>query len=250
MNSIVSTASLASAVALPAALPASAQPHTDADLLAQRARLEALWVQRTDLALELRKTYAALSDAEAKMPEWARPGPTYLRSDGSYFGEVSNWPRIEDATRPEGIAFTNVRPSPADLEKNFGFRGWSKQSRQEFEDAMSALNEHLARQEAERAKLGIPELESAAERLVDRICDMNEEIEAAPQPSPTKAAAMFMIGMTRARLSDTLDNRDMQYAMANGTLPLIRPHLSGLIADHIDDLIEHPEKTHSERVFW
>lgn len=218
--------------------------------LDSRARLEALWTERTALARELHKTQCAATDAEAKMPEWAQRGPQHLRSDGTYSGRVVGWPRIEDAKPPEGVVLRNVRPSPTELEAHFGFFGWSEKNLESFERAMASLNERRARQEAERAKVGLPELEAATERLCGRLNEIDDEIEVLPQVSPTKAAVMFMIGMTRGSVDESLDDFDAQEVMARGTLPLIRPYLSGLIADHVDDLIKHPEKKHSERAFW
>ena len=61
---------------------------------------------------------------------------------------------------------------------------------------------------------------------------------------------MFMLGMTYGGHQDDTLEMDEMCAFARGILPLIRPQLSGLIAQQVDDLIEHPEKPHGERDFW
>jgi hypothetical protein len=51
-------------------------------------RIEQLWRARTELAAESRTLDRAHADAEARLPEWAAPGPMYLQSDGSHGGPV------------------------------------------------------------------------------------------------------------------------------------------------------------------
>jgi hypothetical protein len=94
----------------------------------------------------------------------------------------------------------------------------------------------------------VPGLDEQLGTLSDAIVDLEEKIEAAPIVSPTKAAVMFLIGLSTGNVDDSIDGS--LHWIAGGILPVLRPHLSGLIARQIDDLIEHPEKPNGKREFW
>jgi hypothetical protein len=147
----------------------------------------------------------------------------------------------------------NVRPSPYDCRRDFetSVRIWGKgeKTQRAYEARIAALDELIARQQEEHAKVGLPAIDARSEHVVDRICEIEDAIKAIPTSSPTKAATHFMLGLLLGRLSDTLDDGGEFGTVANGVLPLLRPHLSGTIARHVDDLIEHPAKPLSEREF-
>jgi len=218
-------------------------------------RIEQLWKERTKLVAESQELHRAHVNAEACLPEWAAPGPTYLHSDGSYGGPDVGWPRKEVDRLPEGPVMINVRPSPHDCRRDFetSVRIWGKRERKKaqrvYEARIAALDERIARQREEHAKVGLPAIDDLTEHVMDRVCDIDDAIKAIPTSSPTKAAAHFMLGLLLGRLSDTLDDDDDLGTIASGVLPLLRPHLSGMIAQHIDDLIEHPAKPLCEREF-
>jgi hypothetical protein len=53
---------------------------------------------------------------------------------------------------------------------------------------------------------------------------------------------MFMFALlVEGHRDDTLSHDDQIGIIARNVLPLIRPHLSGLVAQHIADLVEHPD---------
>lgn len=261
MNTIVSAASVATATALVpsqsiADLSAPTSKLLRIDQAADDDRVQMLWNERTAATRRLRRTWADTTAAEASMPEWAQSGPMYLLSDGSYGGTVVGWPRIEGGRLPVGQAMINKRPGPHDLEKNFnlavrqGGQRSRKMAQRTYDRALAALNDRRARQRAERDKVGLTELNATLDNLADLISELNEQIEAIPGVSPTKTAAVFMIAITRGFGDNALDDSDAQETMAQAILPLIRPHLSGLIAQHIDDVIQHPSTPHGERDFW
>ena len=122
-----------------------------------------------------------------------------------------------------------------------------------YERQMAAFNERRRRQKEEKDKLGILALEARGDWLSDRMYEIENTIDEAPV-SPTKAAAMFVVVMLIfGHKDDTLSQRDEIGLFARNILPLIRPHLSGLIAQHIDDLIDHPDTPNHQRFmlpFW
>src|ERR1700688_3664159 len=81
------------------------------------ALIDILWIERTRIVSETRANARAYREAEARLPEWASAGPSYLYSDGSYGGPDVGWPR-RDAKPPER-GYINVRPSPDDIRRDF-----------------------------------------------------------------------------------------------------------------------------------
>lgn len=245
----VATASTAALPALPAAFAAEL-PSDDAALL------ERLWAERTKLAMNARATDRAYRDAEARLPEWAAPGPCYLHSDGTYSGPHVGWPRKDVNRLPEGIAMINIRPSPGDIRRDFELhvRIWGRRERKAaqaaYENRMAALSERVRQQDAERVKLDLPNIEARADGINEQLIELEGAIMAVSSVSPMKAAIMFMLGLTRGRAKDTLDDGADTKMIASGVLPFIRPRLRGLVAKHVDDLIAHPATPNGEREFW
>lgn len=62
---------------------------------------------------------------------------------------------------------------------------------------MTDLNERVRQQKAEQLKVGVPAIEARDEAPYQRLDVIDEAIEAVPVTSSTKAAAMFMMGITR-----------------------------------------------------
>lgn len=246
---------IAGVVALPgvalAAAPAAATSPALAAAGPDVARIEQLWTERTALAAESRALYRACLDADARMPEWARPGPRFLRSDGTYADAngIVGWPRIETSRRPAGSAKINTRPSFSDIRDDFrrdvALRGPKarESARGVYRERMRDLAARIRLQQNERAKVGLPALEARDAVVRNRILEIEDCIQLTAAASPMKAAATFLVA-----LNGWNDRRDSlatvwQFeTIASGMLPLIRPHLSGLIARHVDDLIAHPKK--------
>jgi hypothetical protein len=251
-----------SAAALPElAVPVAAVATCSAD----DARINALWAERTATAGELRGLHREIEEAESKLPEWARPGPKYLRSDGTYGGEDVGWPLIQGGRTPED-GVINKRPSPDDIRETFEIhvrhRGedvWQrvKDAQKVYEKSMAELNERLRLQRIEKERVGLAGCDERQEALCDRSNDIDDAIEAMPATA-AKAAAMFMIAMLRNNPgnADTLrgdgsdGDGDGLGSIAGHILPVLRPQLTGLIAHHVDDLIDNPSTPNDRREWW
>lgn len=86
----------------------------------------------------------------------------------------------------------------------------------------------------------------------DKICSTEDQIEAIPITSPTKAAAMFMIALQHDGGGLMEEQWDREYSIAkiaSGLLPLIYPHLQGLIGRHVGTLLARPPKPLCELEF-
>lgn len=253
MNFVVGIPPIAAATAV-TIVPALASPAASDTMTESDAQIEQLWIERTTLAAESRALWRAYEVAESQMPEWAAPGPMYLCSDGAFRGSEVGWPRLDPGRLPEGSAMINVRPSPHDIKRDFdtqmsvwGPRG-AKAVRAAYDCRMADLNERQLRQRAEREKVGLPANEARMDVIVGRILDINEAIEQLAGSSPTYFAVILMLGLTGENVHDALDCEGLG-TVARCILPRLRPQLSGLIARHVDDLIEHPLKLNGEREF-
>lgn len=253
MNMIATTPAIAVATAV-TIVPALAGPAASDTMTESDAQIERLWIERTTLAAESRALWRAHQVAESQMPEWAAPGPMYLCSDGAFRGSEVGWPRLDPGRLPEGRAMINVRPSPHDIKRGFDthMSVWgpcgAKAAQAAYDRRMADLNERQLRQRVEREKVGLPANEAQAEAVSERILDINEAIEHLAGNSPTYFAVMLMLGLTGENVRDALDCEGLG-TVARCILPRLRPQLSGLIARHVDDLIEHPSKLNGEREF-
>jgi hypothetical protein len=172
----------------------------------------------------------------------------YLKSDGTYSGPIIGWPRKEDCQFPPAGAVINVRPSAQDIRKDFelyvsvyGARA-TKAARTVYKKRMAEFNERCRQQKLLQKALGLPSLEKRSDGLMSRLFKIDEAIEDAAT-SPTKAAALFMIELQCGRTNVGLENADVCL------LSVLRPHLTGLVALHVDDLIRHPSIPIEEREF-
>jgi hypothetical protein len=242
MSIALSRRSLVTGAAALTALPIPAAATKD------DARIERLWIERTRIASEMRAIARASREARGKMPEWAANGPMYLKSDGTYGGPIVGRPRKDDCRLPQAGAIINVRPSAQDIRKDFdlyvsvyGPRA-RKAAWEVYKKRVAQFNERCRQQKLLEQALGLPSLEKRSDGLMSRLFKIDKAIEEAAT-SPTKAATLFMIELQCGRTNVGLENADVCL------LSVLRPHLTGLIALHVDDLIRHPSIPIEEREF-
>jgi hypothetical protein len=247
---LVTTAAALPALAVPAA--AQAMPAFAAD---QNKVINEMWERRLSVVRELAGVHRQIDDAEVQLPKWARCGPRYLCHDGTFDGPMVGWPLIEDdGKRPTVGDRFNRRPGPHDLRDDLeltlrlvGNKG-RKAAQRAHAELMAELNARIGKQRAEQEKFGLPTLYDRGDELAARISAIEDEVVNVPIASPAKAAAMFLLGMSRDSIdSDTIYDG---FGMAvDGVLPLLHPFLSGALACHVADVMDNPDIPMGQREF-
>ncbi len=220
------------------------------------AKLTELWARRQALAVAYRAADIAAREAAQRMPEWARPGPRYLHSDGTYSGETISWPRVEDGAMPKGSAMMNKRPGPNDIEENyklnlqiFGPRG-AKESRATRDRSRRELADRRRRQRAEERKVGLPGLERTVSEIIDQLLDVEQRILGLV-PTPNTIAAGLLIDLAHeSNAEDSVAAPSGEMILASRVLEALRPQLHGAICINVEELLDNRSKPISEMAFW
>lgn len=223
------------------ALPEPASPLPQA--AAADARLCELWEERQTAIAARVAAEAAFDGAEARLPEWARGGPQFLESDGTYSGPRVSWPRLR-AARPRPGFLKTVRPSLEEIDREYRMMLARFEGRQGREAEVEQVKRHHARdrarfaarcrrQEAARMKLNLPALDRALDNAWDRIFAVEEQIREVAAPTAHGVAALTLVEI---RAACEAPNGG---AMAVGRLVLARlqPHLRGAISRDVADLL-------------
>jgi hypothetical protein len=239
---LVTTAAGLPALALPAAggvaaLPTGPAFAREAD---QEVRITELWARRQNKVRELRALHDQIEEAEAKLPEWARGGPMYVNSEGEYVGQFVGWPAVDDGGRRPGKgAYINRRPGPGDIRRNFELsfsitrsKEGRRKLRSEYKNALTRLNERRAKQRLEEDAVGLGSLHNATEIVCSQISHTDYQIVAFPKSSPARAAAVYL-----SEMMFDASKTDYTPLAAQPILEHLRPHLTGLLAQHVDDVI-------------
>jgi hypothetical protein len=203
----------------------------------------------------LRGTYleaeARTAAAESAMPWWAQPGPQLLASDGTFTGREVGWPAIAGRKPPERLgSFYNVRPTPTDLRTHYlnGIWGDTPKTRIAYRKALRALALRRREQKAERAQVGLDDLEKLRDGIAERISDIGHAITNLRDTSADAVAASLMIGLLLTGY--TRDNTSANIEGIEGALRILRPSLTGNIAADAADLLDNPETPITERAAW
>lgn len=77
-----------------------------------------LWAKYVALVAQAREIREAMREAEARLPEWAQPGPGYLAEDGTLTGKVVKWP-VDLSIQPVRGVLVPVRLSHKNLKDYF-----------------------------------------------------------------------------------------------------------------------------------
>ena len=236
----------ANAMSLASALPPPLPQAPVSD-----ARLFELWEARQAAIAARVAAEAAFDEATARLPEWARSGPQYLASDGSFSGNIEPWPRMR-AARPQKGLFRNVRPSLAGIDREYQMTLARFEGRRGYETEVEQVKRHHARaraqfaarcrrQKAAREKLNLPDLEASLDNAWDRIFAVEEQIREVAAPTAHGLAALILVEI-RASCEGTNGG-----AMACGrpVLRAVQPHLSGAIGYDVAELLAADAASHA-----
>ena len=136
---------------------AKAMPVDDANGV-----VNALWGEYVALIARFREINAAIDEAKARLPEWARSGPGYLADDGTLQGVVVKWPQ-DLSVRPRLGYLAPARLGPKNIKDFFDqevaahpmFRA---EARARYRARMRALVGRLRDQRAQRDRVGLADL--------------------------------------------------------------------------------------------
>jgi hypothetical protein len=215
------------------------------------SELHTLWNKRRAIRPVNLQSKAALKAAEAALPWWAQTGPVYLAHDGTHTGIHVGWPAIRELEAPktEG-AVRLLRPSQYDLRKEYdqhcGIWGDSPSARARYRDKLREFAVRRREQKAEEQKLGLPELETRNEAIVDGLVAVNDAIESLPDQTADAIAASLMIELNYE--ASLRDNTGINMQGIARALRILLPSLTGNIAADAADLLDNPETPITERM--
>lgn len=233
-------AGLVAGAAATVAIPAASAPAEAVDRL---------WRAYVALIPEARRLTAAEAEAERRMPFWARRGPAYIAGDGSYAGDAVGWP-LDLAVQPGRRSPSHwvlCRPGPSDVQEAFDVavqmhpesRDWARAN---YRRHMRALVERLRAQKAERSRVGLPTIEAAYQANFDQRFDLIHQIEAMP-PCPDSTAALILHGAMFMKNGSAVDNLPGLHVLTH-----LRSHVSGLVKEHVEQLLETAAFTPVDRL--
>jgi hypothetical protein len=226
-------------------------PAANAAPAAESSELHALWNARRELRDAYLGATARVEAAEKAMPWWAQPGPQLLASDGTFTAREVGWPAIQGNKPPERLGSVyNVRPTPTDLRTHYlnGIWGDTPKTRAAYRNALRALALRRREQKAERAKVGLDDLEKQRDGIADRISDIRDAITNLRDTSADAVAASLMIGLVWT--GHTRDSTGANIEGIDGALRLLLPSLTGNIAADAADLLDNPDTPITERMAW
>ena len=224
----------AGAAASIAAIPVIAEAAETDDLP------DRLWAERHALRQPYKDAWAAVFRVEAQMPEWARPGPELLNPDGTIGGHEGRWPAMQ-GVKPCAKGPINVRPGHRDLKAEYD---WNRIFRPatavaEYRLARRALRAPLRARRIEEERVGLPELRKAVDRVSVRREAIQGKIERMKSNTPNAAAARVLLELAiMAWFQQPLFGDDPTH---EAMLEFLRPSLTGLIRDHVDEALDNPD---------
>ncbi len=253
LRSLASAGALGAVAVAPAAAAATPAPLSVAD---QRA-LD-LWARRQRAKRICDEREAASAAAASKLPEWARPGPKYLRRDGSPFGEdMSPSPMVVDLRRRPLMpgSIVDARPSAEDLyaewrradeaevrrsvESDDGFAETGA-ALSEFVRALAEHEGRLRQMRAEHERLGTYGLDNALEAAFRVRSAVELQLEKLIDFSDLAAAAMLIVEIG-------YDNGEDVPGLQRAALRALRPRLVGAIAEDADRVLSLPAHSQWEQ---
>lgn len=226
------------------ALSASTAPVSD---------VEAMW--RAYMAARGAQTAAcrAWRAAHDQVPWWAKPGPSYMRYDGTVCGDYSSAPAIQRDTRPEMGISVLIRPTEASIEEDRRIRRGMYHDADldaRHDSALASLRERQAAAQAERDRLNEPALSQAADDATEATYAIEDEILALEPASPAVIAMQIML---RAR-GEANDNATISSGGEMGIAALglrgLLPMLTGEIASTAADFIADAERRLDAMRVW
>jgi hypothetical protein len=233
------------AAAAPAiALPAIASP-APADTTALR-----LWAERQPIVDRIRSLCAAYNEANAKLPDWARPGHERVDTVGNPCGAIVYCPLAKEFSLPER-GERIVRPSTWQAKENFEFAvrvfgngsaAYREKARAILRQNVRAIVARLRERNALYESLGLIELDREITAACDALCAAEDAISELEQ-TPNVVAARLMARLAINCNNDSVaDGNGYDGAMATALIALrgLLPSLSGLIREHAAFYVENP----------
>lgn len=207
--------------------------------------IDVLYRAYIDLLPEHRRLRAAYGEAEARMPEWARPGPSCIDRDGKFVGSLCGAPR-DETIKPSPFGALLCRPTRHDLRRTAraalgcppgrcilynGEPVTPANARAWYVGQLRSLREREAAAQVETDRAGVQAADAACNEHFDKVFDARMLVEAAPLSFNSVAARLLIVesvGLGRETYAD---------ALSFSTLEHLRPHLTGLIREHVDHLL-------------
>jgi hypothetical protein len=219
------------------ATPAIASAVGRADDLANK-----LWGQRHALRQPYIDAWAAISHAEAQLPEWARHGPSLLNPDGTLSAASSGWPAIQ-GVEPDKDRAVLIRPGKVHLTRRYQMDLilQPETALSDYRQGRRELASRLRAQRSERSRLGLPALEAARDLISDQHKAIREEIEEL-EPDTANAAGALVLCEAALMCNFRHSFFEMsEWPTSEIALKFLRPSLTGLIRAHVDEIFNRPD---------
>jgi hypothetical protein len=212
-RTVVAGLSLAGVIGQPSFAAAAA---TDAD----DQRLLEVWRLRHRLLSQKRELTEVLRRAESQLPWWAAPGPMFLTSSGAFAGGVVDWPALRNPKPPEDpsgcrLIRVNEFALRRAYERDVASLG-ETEATAVYEDRLYDLEARKNEQQAEKAKLRIPQLSKLVDQATQGIRQIRREIE----ELPTKGTANYVVVAVLLNLCDFARAEERISAPATNTIPM------------------------------
>jgi hypothetical protein len=197
-----------------------------------------LWARRHALRAPTADALAAIAEANARLPAWARPGPQHIDDTGAATGDVVGWPAIEGVTARRGFLAV-ARPGLADLRERFdAVRHFEPVAAlRAYRAALRALAVRRRAQAAETAKAGLDAAEARWTALDEARKEIEAKILALDLSTVGAVAAQIVVGLNYD-VAERPDETAGERSAAQIALAFLRPSLAGLLRAHVDEILD------------
>ena len=182
--------------------------------------------------------------AEARLPWWVKPGPSKIDHEGNPCGPVSSSLAKQDVALPEAGCHKRIRFGAADIEAHyrsfFGPPSLQAIALANRDKDLAELNERKAAAQAERAKVGLHDLEDQWELAADVLNKTEEAIRACHGLDALAAQILLAVGL-RCGLDETAQE-DSALEVGAVALAGLLPHLSGDLAADAAEVAQNPTR--------
>lgn len=187
----------------------------------------------------------AQNAAEARLPWWVKPGPSKIDHEGNPCGPVSSSPAKQGVVpASEAGRHRTIRYGAADIEAHyrsfFGPPSLQAIALANRDKGLAELNERKAAAEAERAKVGLHDLEEQWELAADVLNKTEEAIRACHGLDALAAQILLAVGL-RCGLDETAQE-DGALEVGAVALAGLLPHLSGDLAADAAEVAQNPAR--------
>ena len=212
-------------------------------------RILDLWEQRFKLRERFARAFQARVEAEARLPEWVLPGPLYLESDGTFSGPISWAPAIQGLRPPaQGCAAQLSRPYKREIELEYDLCvSWNVPAAGAIrQEARNALAARLRAARSEKRRVGWFAAERGVNALYEESMDIEGMIEALPPAKPNVVAAQMLLEAISDCDPSYGFDREGSFRVAFKALRFLRPALTGILRQHVDEVLGDPSRRISD----